>query len=79
MVCAKRVTNSKRSEFVTRFVTRLVRPERAVGHEGHAMLAHLGQQVEVEVVGAEVVERVVAAAEDAVIAQIEQRIAAQKL
>ncbi len=43
------------------------------------MLAHPGQQVEVEVVGAEVVERVVAAAEDVVIAQIEQRIAAQKL
>ena len=79
MVCAKRVTNSKRSEFVARFVTRLVRPERAVGHEGHAMLAHPGRQVEAEVVGAEVVEHVVAAAEDVVIAQIEQRIAAQKL
>lgn len=43
------------------------------------MLAHPGQRVEVEVVGAEVVEHVVAAAEDVVIAQIEQRIAAQKL
>lgn len=43
------------------------------------MLTHPGRQVEAEVVGAEVVERVVAAAEDVVIAQIEQRIAAQKL
>lgn len=43
------------------------------------MLAHPGRQVEAEVVGAEVVEHVVAAAEDVVIAQIEQRITAQKL
>lgn len=43
------------------------------------MLAHPGWQVEAEVVGVEVVEHVVAAAEDVVIAQIEQRIAPQKL